>query len=277
MNKISLKSSGNSFFAFDPPQKHYVDFHDLLKNKDYFRDKVNENGFLIIKNALNKKELNNLRDNYYKRFPNDFVFSEDNWFQINNPKGSHGYGNHPVKNYVKSKEFLKFVYSKRLNDIASILLGSKDTVISKRIIVRSFANSSTVTTKAHKDSDYYVSSDLSKAVTAWIPIGPADKDHGQLIYLENSHKFSYKDNSKLDKKDRVITSNLEKLGSESSSRWLIPKLNMGDILFHCLRIVHASFDSTVNIPRLSCDIRFAASSEFQDPRWNSYFYGEDGL
>ena len=68
-----------------------------------------------------------------------------------------------------------------------------------------------------------------------------------------------------------------KLAKENYSRWLIPKINIGDIVFHCLFSVHASFKSQVKVPRLSCDLRFAASKEDEDPRWNSYWYGEDGL
>ena len=143
--------------------------------------------------------------------------------------------------------------------------------------MRSFSKCSTFTTKAHRDKEYYVSSDSSKAITSWIPIGPADKNHGQLIYLENSHQFSFADKSNKDKKERIISSSLNELANEKCSRWLIPKINMGDILFHCLFSVHASFESKVTIPRLSCDLRFAGSKEYEDPRWHSYWYGEDGL
>ena len=277
MKKISLISSGKLFNAYEAPKKHYIEYNDLLNDEEKFFDKVNIDGFVVLKNALNTKTLSKLRNKYYNLFPDNYKFKNDSWHQINNPAGSHGYGNHPVKKYLKSEEFLNFAYGNQLKKIASIFLGSNETVISKRILVRSFSKCSTFTTQAHKDSDYYVSSDQSKAITAWVPLGPADKDHGQLIYLENSHNFSLKDYSSLNKSERVITSDLEKLASQKSSKWLIPKIEFGDILLHCLKIVHASFESIKTVPRLSCDIRFAASPEFLDPRWNSFWFGEDGL
>ena len=277
MKKFYLISSGNKFTAYEPSKNYYIDINNLLEKNEDFQEKINQNGFIIIKNALSQKTLNKLRNKYFDLFPDNYKFKNKCWWQKDNPKGSHGYGNHPVKNYLKSKEFLEFVHSIKLKKIASILLGSEETVLSERILVRSFSKCSNFTTKAHKDSDYYVSPDLSKAITAWIPIGPADQDHGQLIYLENSHKLLFNDKSNLDKKNRIISSDLEKLAHETSSRWLIPKIEIGDILFHSLKTVHASFESTVNVPRLSCDIRFAASTKYLDPRWNYYWFGEDGL
>ena len=42
----------------------------------------------------------------------------------------------------------------------------------------------------HIDCDYFNIPDNSKALTAWIPLGPADYEHGQLIYFENSQHLS---------------------------------------------------------------------------------------
>ena len=98
-----------------------------------------------------------------------------------------------------------------------------------------------------------------------------------LLLYEKSHTFDFIDKSKHDKKDRVISKNLSKLAKGKASRWLIPEVNPGDVIFHSLESVHASFDSNTLVPRLSCDLRFASSKEYLDPRWNNYWYGEDGL
>ena len=277
MKEFSLISSRKKFNAFEAPQKYYVSKTELLNYPERYKNKVNLDGFVVIKNVINKDSIINLRNNYYKLFSNEYKFENNSWYQTKDPKEPHGYGNHPVKKFLKSKEFLSFVNDPELKKIASILLGSKKTLLSKRILVRSFSSCSTFTTKAHRDKEYYVSSDSSKAITAWIPIGPADRNHGQLIYLENSHKFSFSDKSQKDKKDRIISSDLNKLANEKTSRWLMPKINIGDVVFHCLLSVHASFESSLREPRLSCDLRFAASKNYEDPRWDSYWYGEDGL
>ena len=56
-----------------------------------------------------------------------------------------------------------------------------------------------------------------------------------------------------------------------------PIIEEGDVIYHSLEIVHASFDSSSNIPRLSIDLRFSASDEDHDPRWSNPWRGDDGL
>ena len=60
-------------------------------------------------------------------------------------------------------------------------------------------------------------------------------------------------------------------------KWYRPIIEIGDVIFHSLEIIHASFDSFSNIPRLSIDLRFAASEDDLDPRWSNEWRGDDGL
>lgn len=277
LNESRLLSSGLEFKAYEPSADHYANSKDIIENKEIFKNSINEKGFLVVKDVIQKKKIKEIRDEYYQLFSEEYNKKNNDWYQVKEPNDSHGYGNHPVKKYLKSDSFVKFVNDLFLKKIVNILLGSQETVLSRRVLLRSFSRLSTFTTSAHRDKEYYVSSNPSKVVTCWIPLGPADKDHGQLIYLENSHKFSFIDRSKKDKQDRIITKNLKKLANDKGSRWLIPKINYGDVIFHCLKSVHASFDSNTLVPRLSCDLRFASSKDYLDSRWHDYWYGEDGL
>ena len=277
LNETRLLSSGFEFNAYEPSSKYYADSKDILKNKESFKNKINEQGFLVVRDVMDKKKIEVLRDHYYQLFTDEYIKKNNDWFQIKEPQDSHGYGNHPVKNYLKSDTFVNFNDDQYLSKIVSVLLNSDMSILSKRILVRSFSRLSTFTTSAHRDKEYYVSSNPEKVLTSWIPMGPADRIHGQLVYLENSHDFSFEDKSNKSKKDRIISKDLNKLALEKGSKWLIPKINLGDVIFHSLSIVHASFDSNTLIPRLSCDLRFASSKEYLDSRWNDYWYGEDGL
>ena len=277
LNETRLLSSGFEFNAYEPSSKYYADSKDILKNKESFKNKINEQGFLVVRDVMDKKKIEVLRDHYYQLFTDEYIKKNNDWFQIKEPQDSHGYGNHPVKNYLKSDTFVNFNDDQYLSKIVSVLLNSDMSILSKRILVRSFSRLSTFTTSAHRDKEYYVSSNPEKVLTSWIPMGPADRIHGQLVYLENSHDFSFEDKSNKRKKDRIISKDLNKLALEKGSKWLIPKINLGDVIFHSLSIVHASFDSNTLIPRLSCDLRFASSKEYLDSRWNDYWYGEDGL
>ena len=277
LNETRLLSSGFEFNAYEPSSKYYADSKDILKNKESFKNKINEQGFLVVRDVMDKKKIEVLRDHYYQLFTDEYIKKNNDWFQIKEPQDSHGYGNHPVKNYLKSDTFVNFNDDQYLSKIVSVLLNSDMSILSKRILVRSFSRLSTFTTSAHRDKEYYVSSNPEKVLTSWIPMGPADRIHGQLVYLENSHDFSFEDKSNKSKKDRIISKDLNKLALEKGSKWLIPKINLGDVIFHSLSIVHASFDSNTLIPRLSCDLRFASSKEYLDSRWNDYWYGEDRL
>ena len=46
-------------------------------------------------------------------------------------------------------------------------------------------------TSAHRDKEYYVSSNPLEAITVWIPLGLVNKEYGQLVYLEKSHNFEF--------------------------------------------------------------------------------------
>ena len=108
-----------------------------------------------------------------------------------------------------------------------------------------------------------------------IPLASEDH-HGQLIYLKDSHK-NISTISKLVKGDKTITSDLKSLADRLETNWYMPTLSKGDIMVHCLNTVHASFDTNNIIPRLSCDLRFAPSIEYLDPRWSTHWRGDDGL
>ena len=276
-NKTLLISSGLEFKAYKPSENYYADSKDILLNEDKYKNKIIEQGFLVVQNVMDKQTVKTLRDKYYELFEEEYKKVNNEWYQIKEPKYSHGYDDHPVKNFIKSDDFLKFVNDPYLKKIVSILFGSSETVLSKRVLVRSFSSLSTFTTNAHKDKDYYVSSKPQEALTAWIPLGSVDKVVGQLVYLEKSHNLKFIDKSKNPKKDRIISKNLSNLAKDKRCRWLIPDLNIGDVIFHCLDIVHASFDSKSLLPRLSCDLRFASAKDYLDHRWDNYWYGEDGL
>ena len=74
--------------------------------------------------------------------------------------------------------------------------------------------------------------------------------------------------------DNLFICNLSK---NLNLNWIRPIIEEGDVIYHSLEIVHASFDSNSNIPRLSIDLRFSASAEDHDPRWSNPWRGDDGL
>ena len=272
MTKYNLKASQKSFEAIDPPSKYYVELDDLLNGK-YLN---NVEGFLVVKNVFSHEIIDSLRNEYFSMFDGDYVYDGNEWTHVKRSKLSHGVGSHPSNIFVRSKSFCDFIESSILKKLADILLHSDQSALCPRAILRSFSHFSSRCTSSHRDGEYFHTKDTRKVLNVWIPLGPADHHHGQLIYLKDSHQ-NVSTISKLVKDDRTITSDLKGLADRLKTTWYIPTLSKGDIMFHCLNTVHASFDTDNIIPRLSCDLRFASSEEYLDSKWSSYWRGDDGL
>lgn len=268
----NLTASQKTFKAINPPSEYYIELDDLLNGK--YTNKFE--GFLVVKNVFSHEIIDSMRKEYFSLFNEDYAYHNNEWTHVKKSKLSHGVGLHPSTKFVRSKPFHDFIQSNILKKLVSSLLHSDQSVLCPRAIVRSFSHFSSRCTLAHRDRDYFSSPDNSKVVTAWIPIGPADQDHGQLIYLKDSQKH-ISTISKLVKDDKTISSDLKNLADRLETDWYMPTLSKGDIMVHCLNIVHASFNTNNIIPRLSCDLRFAPSIEYLDPRWSSHWRGDDGL
>lgn len=272
MKQYNLKASQRSFKAIDAPSECYTELDDLLSSKPI----NNLEGFLVVKNVFSHDIINSLRSQYFSRFEGDYEYDGSEWTHVKRSKLSHGVGLHPANAFVRSKSFCDFIESSILKKLAALLLHSDQAVLCPRAIARSFSHLSSVRTLAHRDRDYFRITDNSKALTAWIPLGPTDLHHGQLVYLKDSQQ-NISRISKLVKEQRTITSDLQGLSDHFKTTWYIPTLSKGDVVFHCLNNVHASFDTQNIVPRLSCDLRFASSSEHLDPKWSKRWSGDDGL
>ena len=273
----NLRAGHCSFQAYSPPAQYYSSVSTLSSaNSTCYSEEIPFSGFLVVRNVFPSSTVNLLRDLYFSMFNDEYSFTNGQWNHVIDSCLSHGVGNHPARNFVRSTQFIEFINSPRLRFAASRLLDASNVYLCPRAIVRSFSHYSKRFTHAHRDCDYFVSSKPSKAITAWVPLGPADLDHGQLIYLKDSHLL-HEDVNKLVKKDRTISSDLGALADSLQTSWYLPDVTVGDVVFHCMNNIHASFSTSNKVPRLSCDLRFAASLEYSDPRWNSTWAGDDGL
>ena len=274
MNTFDLVASGLPFRARSAPPSAYVTSGTLLaRNKP---DDVPFRGFRVVKGVFSPEVISHIRNSYFSRFSKKEYQPVDNdWTHLSSNTCEHGTGSHPSKTFVRDPLFLDFIQSPILANIASVLLGTDSSVLCPRAIVRSFSHLSPRCTYAHRDSDYF-KAPPNTAITAWIPIGRVDIPNGQLIYLQDSELHQEKI-TRLVQPDRTISKDLAFLASELNLNWIVPEINIGDVVFHCLNNVHASFDTSSNVPRLSCDLRFSISSELVDSRWNTFWSGDDGL
>ncbi len=272
----TLSASGERFLIYDAPSSSYLFASDILSG--LLQPLLSPfSGFVVVKGLLDPVAISNIRDLYFGSFDDgSYSYYDNNWHHDHPSIDSHGAGNHPAASFVRSRSFLNFISNPALQKVSSYLLRSQQTLLCPRAIVRSFSHLSKRCTYAHRDCEYFKIPDNSKALTAWIPLGPADFEHGQLIYLNNSHLFPDSIKHSV-RSDRTLSSNLQALADQFKMFWLAPKVELGDVVFHCLNNVHASFDTTNVIPRLSCDLRFSVDMNSVDSRWSQSWRGDDGL
>ena len=175
----NLTASQKTFEAIDPPSEYYIELDDLLNGK--YTNKFE--GFLVIKNVFSHEIIDSLREEYFSLFNGDYEYDGNEWTHVKKSKLSHGVGLHPSTAFVRSKSFHNFIELSILKELSSALLHSDESVLCPRAILRSFSHFSSRCTLAHRDVDYFSTPDDTKVVTTWIPLGPADDHHGQLIYL----------------------------------------------------------------------------------------------
>ena len=272
-----LTASNKRFDCHSSKEINTLNFQDLILKKDLNWPKLNQTGFLVIKNVIPKEDISNARDIYFNLFDNgQYKKINYEWIHLKNHKDSHGCNNHPSKEFLKKEQFLKIILSEKLKFLTQKFLKSEEVFLSPRIIVRSFSQLSARCTFAHRDKEYFLCKNPKNVMTCWIPLGPVGAEYGQLIYLADSHKKE-KLIDNLVGDEKIISKDLAKLSKDLNLKWFRPILEVGDIIFHSLEIVHSSFDSFSNIPRLSIDLRFSSTFDDHDPRWSNSWRGDDGL
>tara|TARA_Y100000589_G_scaffold329186_1_gene375065 strand:+ start:879 stop:1703 length:825 start_codon:yes stop_codon:yes gene_type:complete len=271
-----LQASKEKFICYPSKEVNTISCKELL-NEDLDIKSLNKLGFLVVKNVIPKNKILNARNAYFGLFKKgEYQKDNDNWIHLKNHEHSHGCNNHPSKEFLKTNEFNDIVYSKKLFEISKKILKTENPKLSPRKIVRSFSRLSERCTYAHRDKEYFKSQNPHNVATCWIPLGPVGKLFGQLIYLLGS-QFEESKIDNLVNSDKIISKDLGDLSKYLNLNWNRPIIEEGDVIFHSLEIVHASFDSNSNIPRLSIDLRFSASAEDHDPRWSNSWRGDDGL
>ena len=135
-----LFASKKKFDCYSSKEVNTLNFEDLSFKDDFDFPELNKVGFLVIKNVIPRVDIDNARDTYFKLFKNgEYKKCDKKWIHLNNHQDPHGCNNHPSKDFLKKKEFLKIILQDKLNFLAKKLLKSQEIMLSPRKIVRSFS------------------------------------------------------------------------------------------------------------------------------------------
>ena len=203
----------------------------------------NENGYLVVKNIITEKSIEN-----YKNIYNDFI---SGLIDVGtNRRDLKGEGENssskaesitqimvPSKYYAEMKTS---IYYTLVTSIARQLLGNDleidfDMLINKPPLRNSI-------TPWHQDCAYWIDMPDKRAISAWMPLDKATLDNGCMWYVPGSHKQEVRKHKSTEKNGALVCE-----GNEAEAKYI--ELEPGSVVLHHGATVHYSRGNTSNSQR----------------------------
>ena len=184
----------------------------------------NKNGFVILKNVINKKEVHSL----FKEI--EIIKKEA--LKTKNKRYFHLTSDHRINTIHNIQKFYKSKKLLRLSKNQKILKFLK-SVLSKNIFVRNFEfflkpAKTGMASPPHQDNFFWNIAD-SKAANVWIALSNSNKKNGGIYYLKGSQKFLEVPTLTLDSSQNPISSiSQSSNGTDERSNKFILTVTDGD-------------------------------------------------
>lgn len=258
----------------------------LLDDPAALRTALRRHGVVLLRGVLDPAEAWRLRSAYFGLFPASYLkpgtSPAEGIFSGTVPEGlpEHGMPGHPAYSVVRGEELAGFIARSPLRDLARTLLDGEVNML-PRVIVRHFDHRSRRASRAHTDYAY-MDRGSNSVVTMWVPVGDCPVESGGLVYLEDSHLIpperiaGARTVADRPGDDRPISHDLAFVARELDRRWLWADYLAGDVVVHGPHIIHASLDNSINVMRMSVDVRFVAEGHTPDHRWLRPWSADDG-
>ena len=209
------------------------------KELDFFY----ENGYLVVKNLIAEKSIENYK-NIYNNFISGLIDVGANRRDL---KGESADNNSKAESItqimVPSKhhtELKTSVYYTKVSSIARQLLGN-DLEIDFDMLINKppFSNS---ITPWHQDCAYWIDMPDKRALSAWMPLDKATLDNGCMWYVPGSHKLEMRKHKSTAKNGALVCE-----GNEAEAKYI--ELEPGSVVLHHGATVHYSRGNTSNSQR----------------------------
>ena len=265
------------------------DSENLLNNFEELVSKINIDGYIFLRNVLNKKRVNKVREEILEIFKKynlieENTLSEPKWSGTKVSGGMLQPDGEIGLEIAKLKSIEDLYKSKEIIEINRILCGgevfpwieNQDRVRAYLPGIDSFqtAGQTVLTvTPTHQDNFPFrtIEGKTVQFFTTWVPLMEINETVGGLSIMNNSHKRGYFKHFLNDGQLMGVPSSKKELdnwvaeGAVSSSgkieptdneRWIRADYHVGDILiFHPL-LVHRGLPNNSNMIRLSADFRY---------------------
>jgi Phytanoyl-CoA dioxygenase (PhyH) len=279
-----LYSCGHQLEAGEDKIGFLQNSNDALDDRDELRGRMDENGYLLLRNHLDVDEVMAARRHVFQQLAGRDLLDPSAPLMDGVPNSAaHLYfqpelaqkNNAPLQHLLYNPngaimQFFQFFLGGAVRHFDFTWL---------RCITPGGG------TPSHCDI-VYMSRGTRRLYTAWVPLGDVDFNLGGLMVLEGSHKNEKLRNSYGQRDVDVyctnrpddpaktahgtngwLSENPTQIRRSLGGRWLVSEYQAGDILIFCMDMVHGGMDNRSNRLRLSSDSRYQLASEPIDERW----------
>ncbi len=205
----------------------------LLNKRDFFK----ENGYVIYKNILNKKNTS-----YYlkdlKKFALDKSQGKNLFLQ----------GYHGLSKWKKIKQIRR---NPKIKKIATSLLGTNIKNFGSELFAKK--GPGTLPVPLHQDDAYWCSNG-GRGLTLWLALTNVSKKNGGIFYLQGSHKKGLVPHQMA--KTKKFSQTIKKGININKYKKISPVLRKGDCVVHSGLTIHGSKKNISNMPRVAITFRF---------------------
>ncbi len=252
---------------------HLRDANALLSDTDGLRERMKEDGYLLIRNFHPREKIEKARKAYLEILQakgaiepgTDLMLGRQATQKAKSEGGD-------IPDFRSHPAFLEVVESPELMTFFESFFGEKALTFDYKWI-RAVDHGNN--TGAHYDV-VYMGRGSSNLYTCWTPYGDLELEQGTLAILEGSHNLeSYrklretygKSDVDRDHTEGWFSRNPIEMVDRFGGRWLTSEFKMGDILIFGMHTMHASLNNNTHFYRLSSDTRYQPASEPADERW----------
>ncbi len=272
MNSITL----NSLLSFANEKREEIDFRlsevqqQLLPSKKDIKF-FQEHGWFVTKKVIPEDLIDSL-----------FLASEEVYQGIKDAElPIAGCSNWQVEDQVavRNNEYISFQklafrqlsLQPIIGAIAAKLMDTDTVRYFQDQLISKEPNHQNNTTKVgwHTDRSYHSNCTSSKLLTVWIPLHDVTEEHGSLVMVDRSHKWSETDHMRSFNYDNhaEIEHKFRQQGQEFNK---IPiELKKGQISFHHSSLVHGSYENRSQIMRRAVVINVQDGENRYQPFWNN--------
>ena len=226
-------------------------------NNSNIINKFENDGFVVIKNVLNKQQLKKLLndlENVKKKVVNKHnqffhKTSDDKFNTIHN-----------IQKFHKKGSIIELAKNKKIQSICELLIKKKTKIRNIEFFLK--PKKTGMPSPFHQDN-YYWNIINSEAVNVWVACSKVSKLNGGICYLQSSHKLGVikHEISNMKGSSQMISNFIIK---NLKFKKIIPKIKPGDCLIHHPEIIHGSYKNNSNYDRVGFVISYASASHKLD-------------